>query len=158
MTAEELSARRRTLLAMRRAERERDEPDAFALFLLGEELGDVNARLRALRGAAKAPKTARGEAALDRAQYLAWQAGEESGARGDCLAALAESAAVLTARQEQMLSLRRAGLGVTEIARRLGVNKSTASRTLARARRRLRRAAERNETERMKRKREGEEA
>ena len=149
----ELAARRRELLALRRAEEERAEPDVFHLFLLGEELGDVGARLRALRGTARTG-TARGTAALDRAAFLAWLAKDADGAREDCRAALAESAGTLTPRQEQMLALLRGGLGVTEIARRLGLNKSTVSRTLARARQRLRRAAERKRKERINRERE----
>ncbi len=158
MTRGELTARRRELLAMRRAEQERDEPDAFCLFLLREELGDVNARLRALHGTPCGTKTARGAAALERAAFLAWRTEDADGDRNDCLTALADSAAVLTQRQQQMLTLRRRGLGVTEIARRLGLNKSTVSRTLARARKRLRRAAEKRRTERMEREREEEEA
>ena len=78
----------------------------------------------------------------DRAGLQAWlraQSGDNSQRRQRLLRNLPRAvAAELTPRQRQMVDMQfQEELTVTEIARRLGVNKSTVSRCLRRARQRL---------------------
>ena len=141
MTAEAILARKRALL-----ERRRTAEDDFARQLLDEELRDLNARLRSLRGAPRAQAASRGGFTMDRAQYLRWQSDE----RGDevreahrvYLDTVRESAAVLTPRQRELFALWQEGAGMAEIAARLGIDRSTVSRTLARCKARLRAEAQ----------------
>ena len=79
---------------------------------------------------------------MDRAGLEFWlhtQAGDNSERRRRLLRNLPKAvAAELTPRQRQMVDMQfQEELTVTEIARRLGVNKSTVSRCLRRARQRL---------------------
>ena len=79
---------------------------------------------------------------MDRAGLQAWlreQAGDNGSRRHRLLRNLPRAvAAELTPRQRQMVDMQfQEELTVTEIARRLGVNKSTVSRCLRRARQRL---------------------
>lgn len=62
MTIDELKARKRELMARKKYElelQERGEGDNMALFMVNEELLDVNAQLRALAPAGKRPKFGR---------------------------------------------------------------------------------------------------
>ena len=77
---------------------------------------------------------------FDYAQLAQWQQGDEDNSRRlrRLRRRLPDAMAELTPRQRQMVDMQfQEELTVTEIARRLGVNKSTVSRTLCRARRRL---------------------
>ena len=79
---------------------------------------------------------------FDYAQLAQWQQGDEDNSRRlrRLRRRLPDAMAELTPRQRQMVDMQfQEELTVTEIARRLGVNKSTVSRTLCRARRRLHR-------------------
>ena len=142
MTVEEILARKRELLARRR-----EETDNFALFFLNEEINDLNARLRSLRGAPRAQGTVNSVFTMDRARYREWLAAERDdevrAARRTCVDALGSSAVVLTERQREVFDLWQEGMRLKEIAARLGVDESTVSRTLTRGKKRLRAEAER---------------
>lgn len=142
MTVEEMLERKRELLAQRR-----EETDNFALFFIGEELNDLNARLRALRGAPRAQGTVNSVFTMDRARYREWLAAERDdevrAARRTYIDALGSSAAVLTERQREVFDLWQDGMRLKDVAARLGVDESTVSRTLTRGKRRLRAEAER---------------
>ena len=77
---------------------------------------------------------------FDYAQLAQWQQGDEDNSRRlrRLRRRLPDAMAELTPRQRQMVDMQfQEELTVTEIARRLGVNKSTVSRCLRRARQRL---------------------
>lgn len=141
MTVDEILSRKRGLLARRR-----EETDSFALFFLNEELRDLNAQLRALRGAPRARGTTNSGLVMDRERYLRWLSDEREDelreARGVYLDAVKNSAAVLTERQRELFDLWRGGMSVTALAERFGVDRSTVSRTLSRSKARLRQEAE----------------
>lgn len=151
MTIEELRERKRVLLARKRDELElqaRGEGDTLSLFMLNEELLDVNAKLRALAPAhqRKGPRGSGQDWSFDRQQYRDWfqedqHEDEPNQDRAALLSALREGR-TLTARQGQVLTLRTRGMGVKEIANHLGVNPSTISRTLKRAEEHIRRDGE----------------
>ena len=77
MTIEELRARKRELLARKRHELElqaRGEGDNLALFMVREELGDVNDQLRALTaGRRQRGGQTAADYTKDRQQYLDWR-------------------------------------------------------------------------------------
>lgn len=157
MTIDELKARKQELMARKKYElelQERGEGDNMALFMVNEELLDVNAQLRALAPAGKRPKFGRrgrtvhasygdrgGPLVSDRQQFIDW-------ARQDSDEDAAESRIALrkmlrselesvTGRQRQVLLMYAEGLRVTDIARQLRIDKSTASRTLQRAKKNI---------------------
>ena len=80
---------------------------------------------------------------FDYAQLVQWQQGDEDNSRRlrrlrRLRRRLPDAMAELTPRQRQMVDMQfQEELTVTEIAQRLGVNKSTVSRCLRRARQRL---------------------
>ena len=141
MTVDEILARKRALLIQRR-----EETDNFALFFLNEELRDLNAQLRALRGAPRAQGKTNSGLTMDRERYLRWQSDERDDelreAHAVYLGAVKSSAAVLTERQRELFDHWRSGESVTALAERFGVDKSTVSRTLTRSKARLRAEAE----------------
>ena len=157
MTIDELKARKRELMARKKYElelQERGEGDNMALFMVNEELLDVNAQLRALAPAGKRPKFGRRGRTVhasygdrgaplvsDRQQFIDW-------ARQDADEDAAESRIALrkmlrselesvTGRQRQVLLMYAEGLRVTDIAGQLRIDKSTASRTLQRAKKNI---------------------
>lgn len=154
MTIDELRVRRRELLARKKYELELQaagEGDNLALFMVNEELMDVNAQLKALtpqhrvgRRRATHDTFEKGRSPSDRQQYIDWMRADRSydeeinAAHAVLLDALRESDEVLSERQRQIFALRKSGLGVPEIAARLQLNPSTVSRTLNRAMRRIR--------------------
>lgn len=140
MTVEELLERKRGLLAARRV-----ETDVFSLFFLNEELADLNARLRALRPAPRWDGAGRAAADVwSREDWPMPEQGEEpDAARSVYTDTVRDAAAVLTKRQMELFERWWKGESVTQLAKCLGVNKSTVSRTLARGRARLRVEAER---------------
>lgn len=153
MTIDELRARKRELLARKKYELDLQaagQGDNLSLFMVNEELMDVSAQLRALSPSHRVgTRRVSGAWAADRRQYEEWRRAEttldEEISEGR---ALMRRAAVrglekLPPRQREMLELLRSGLSQEEIAGRLGVKKATVSRTLARAKRNVRRETER---------------
>lgn len=153
VTIDELRARKRKLLARKKYELDLQaagQGDNLAMFMVNEELMDVNAQLRALSPSRRVgTRRVSGAWAADRRQYEEWRRAEtaldEEISEGR---ALMRRAAVwgmekLPPRQREMLRLLQDGLPQEEIAKTLGVNKSTVSRTLARAKRNVRQEAER---------------
>lgn len=161
MTIEELRGRRRELLERKKREMELQaagEGDKLALFMVNEELLDVNAQLRALAPRRRAGSRgtssdhfANGAHRGDKKQYTDWTREDRNydeeldEAHALLLDALRESGGVLSGRQKRMLDLWKSGLGVVEIADRLGVAPSTVSRTLERAKERIRADAQRRQ-------------
>ncbi len=146
MTIDGLRARKRELLARKKYELElqaRGEGDNLALFMVNEELLDVADQLRALTaGRRKAGgKTSAGRA-VDHQQYLNWRQedreAEDNGARSRAGRAAVEGLDLLPRRQREVLERYLAGENIPAIAAALGVNRSTVSRTLSRAKKRLR--------------------
>ena len=134
---------------MRREEleaQERGEGDNFNLFFLNEELADLNAQLRSLRGGYRAGGHTNSQLTMDRGQYMDWLAADRDDemheAHQTYIDAVKNSAAVLTERQKEIFDLWQDGMNVTQLAERFGVDKSTVSRTLTRAKARMKREAE----------------
>lgn len=158
MTIDELRARKRELQARKRYELElqsRGEGDNLALFMVREELGDVNDQLRALTAGRRqrGGQTAAADYTKDRQQYLDWRRedtaldGEIGEGRARLAAAAVHGLDLLTPRQREMIKLYLDGRSGKEIAALLGVNKSTVSRSIAKAKKKLREEAERAMTE-----------
>ncbi len=158
MTIEELRARKRELLARKRYELElqaRGEGDNLALFMVREELGDVNDQLRTLTAGRRqrGGQTAAADYTKDCQQYLDWRRedtaldGEIGEGRARLAAAAVHGLDLLTPRQREMIKLYLDGRSGKEIAALLCVNKSTVSRSLAKAKKKLREEAERAMTE-----------
>ncbi len=150
MTVEELRQRRRDLLARKKYEldlQEQGQGDNLALFMVQEELLDVNAQLRSLLpGHRIGGRRTTNQAAMDRQQYINWTqangAPASDGVREAQRRALRET--VLTQRQRQAWDLFRSGMDRQGIARRLGVSPSCASRLLKAAKGAMREEAERS--------------
>lgn len=151
MTIDQLRERKRQLLERKEEElrlKREGRGDSMALFMLEEELLDVNDHIRAIdprRRHRGHRRTAAGEQAADRQQYLDWlgRDGEDNrAARREMRRAVADCDLYLTRRQQEVFDRWRGGETVTELAARLGVNKSTVSRTLAAARASIRRGLE----------------
>ena len=135
---------------MRREEleaQERGEGDNFNLFFLNEELADLNAQLRSLRGAPRSGGHTNSGMSMDYAQYQDWLVADRDDEMHEAhqmyIDAVKNSAAVLTGRQNELFNLWQEGVSVTELAERFAVDKSTISRTLTRAKARMKREAER---------------
>lgn len=146
MMADELLARRQELRAKRREElklKEQGIGNAEALAIVEEELLDVNAKLDALTpgkhsGRKKGPSPM--GYASDLQQFRAWasedQDSTEDGAQGSrsiMQEVLAERRNLVTERQLTMLELWGAGLSKRGVAAQLGIDSSTASRLINRA-------------------------
>lgn len=155
---EALRARKRELLARKKYELElqtRGEGDNLALFMVNEELLDVNDQLRALTVGRRRSggQTAAADYTKDRRQYLNWRQedaaldGEIDEGRARMRAAAVRGLDLLTPRQRELLELYLAGRNIPQIAEDLGVNKSTVSRTIALAKKKLREETERAMTE-----------
>lgn len=160
MTIDELRARKQELLARKKYEMELQEQgkgDNFALFMVNEELLDVNAQLRAIRPAGKKQQIGpRGRMvtadfssrfnAGDYQQFVDWtreDSDQEAGkARSKVLDMLHTGIFSISSRQREILLLWCSGLNRTVIAEKLGVDKSTVCRTLKRAQHNLRQLAE----------------
>ena len=151
MTIDELKARKRELMDRKKYElelQERGEGDNFALFMVNEELLDVNAQLRAIvptgkrvhfgrKGRASSSLDAYAQNSGDRQQFIKWaradvdDAAEE--ARAELRKMLHGGMKSVTGRQREILLLYADGLTETAIGAKLGVHKSTVCRTLKRA-------------------------
>ena len=134
--------------------------DELEIEMLREELANVQAMLHAIAPRrAKAPRARTvsmaaqaengGEMSLgDRAQFLSWEQADNSlddeieAGRKQMLSAAQRGLEALTERQRKVLELNRDGASVTEIAERLGIGKSTVSRTLSRAKKAVREEVE----------------
>lgn len=134
--------------------------DELEIEMLREELANVQAMLHAIAPRrAKAPRARTvsmaaqaengGEMSLgDRAQFLSWEQADNSlddeieSGRKQMLSAAQRGLEALTERQRKVLELNRDGASVTEIAKRLGIGKSTVSRTLSRAKKAVREEVE----------------
>ena len=144
MTVDELKARRKELSAKKKA-LELDGSDAIALCMVKEELLDVNAKLRALtpgKRIGRRPGKSHSEFSADRQQFLNWAQGEQEDegdgdARSVMRAAVAEGKDLMSERQWEMFKLWSDGLTMEKISDRLGVDSSTVSRTLHRAKKTL---------------------
>ena len=158
MTIEELRVRKRELLARKKYELDlqaRGEGDNLALFMVREELGDVNDQLKALTVGRRnrGPQTAASDYTKNRQQYLDWRRedtaldGEIDEGRARLKAAAVHGLDLLTPRQREMFELYLSGRNMPEIAGDLGVNESTVSRSISRAKKRLREETERAMTE-----------
>lgn len=135
-TINDLRTRKRELLERR--QRLEQDGDKLALALVREELLDVNAQLRALTGhRVKRRKDTGLQSEADRKQLRDWEqaeAGEEADGHHTALLDAAKgSLEELTGRQREVLELYSSGMNVIQIAEKLGVNKSTVSRNLSRA-------------------------
>lgn len=142
-TIDTLKVRRRELLSRRKHEQDllaAGSGDHLTLFMVSEELMDVNAQLRALSpsrrvGGGSSPWAA------ERKQYEDWYREETSldeeidAGRAQMRQAAEKSLKRLSARQREVLELLRSGFSQVEISSRLNVSKSTVSRTVSRARR-----------------------
>lgn len=140
MTVDELKARRKELLAQKK---ELCDEGGEALFMVEEELMDVNAHLRALTpGQRIGSKGGRVQVGLatDHQQFTDWaqedQAGTDEGVdyRAAMVEALAESKDLMTETQWRVFELWATGMAVNQIAMKLGRNRGSVSRTLGRAR------------------------
>lgn len=146
MTVDELRTRKREL----QAKLEREE-DALALSTLREELLDVSAHLKALTGGSpKRPR--RVDAASytkDHQQYLNWRREDTAldDENDDHHARMRQAAVngmdLLPPRQRETLEMYLAGKNMPAIAAELGVNCSTVSRNIRRAKKNLREETER---------------
>lgn len=147
MTVDELKARRKELLAQKK---ELCDGGSEALFMVEEELMDVNAHLRALTpGQRIGSKGGRVQVGLatDHQQFTDWaqedQAGTDEGVdyRAAMVEALAESKGLMTETQWRVFELWATGMAVNQIAMKLGRNRGSVSRTLGRARARIQESA-----------------
>ena len=147
MTVDELKARRKELLAQKK---ELCDGGSEALFMVEEELMDVNAHLRALTpGQRIGSKGGRVQVGLatDHQQFTDWaqedQAGTDEGVdyRAAMVEALAESKGLMTETQWRVFELWATGMAVNQIAMKLGWNRGSVSRTLGRARARIQESA-----------------
>ena len=147
MTVDELKARRKELLAQKK---ELCDGGSEALFMVEEELMDVNAHLRALTpGQRIGSKGGRVQVGLatDHQQFTDWaqedQAGTDEGFdyRAAMVEALAESKGLMTETQWRVFELWATGMAVNQIAMKLGRNRGSVSRTLGRARARIQESA-----------------
>ena len=147
MRIDDILERKRVLLTQRREEEARETPDEFALALVDEELRDLNAELRALRGAPRSGGKINSAMTMDRAQYEQWRISEQNeethDARRVYFETLEGGADALTERQREVFEAWRDGASIKEIAARFGIDRSTVSRTLARAKARMREEAAR---------------
>ena len=158
MTIEELRARKRELLARKKYELDlqaRGEGDNLALFMVREELGDVNDQLKALTVGRRnrGPQAAASDYTKNRQQYLDWRRedtaldGEIDEGRARLKAAAVHGLELLTPRQREKFELYLSGKNIPQIAGDLGINKSTVSRSIALAKKKLREETERAMTE-----------
>ena len=147
MRIDDILERKRVLLTQRREEEAREDPDEFALALVDEELRDLNAELRTLRGAPRSGGKTNSAMTMDRAQYEQWRISEQNeethDARRVYFETLEGGADALTERQREVFEAWRDGASIKEIAARFGIDRSTVSRTLARAKARMREEAAR---------------
>ena len=157
MTIEELRSRQAELRAMKRQEEAlaaRGEGDNMALFVVTEELLEVNAQLRSLTsGTRRIGRHASADGSrlsVDRALYRAWaerqSEDKEQCSQGEMLREiLGGSRDILTDTQLRYLTMWSAGATMADIGSHYGVGKTSVSRVIRAAKRRLQAAAEAQE-------------
>lgn len=152
MTLDELKTRRKELQTRKKEELElqaKGEGDNLALFMMEEELLEVNMQIRALTPSARigrkiSPKNS--DYNFDQKQFQDWledQANEDGGMdiRTVAQGVLAEGRSLMTERQWEMFELWSQGMSMAQISRQLGVRISTVSRLIGRAKKRLQNVA-----------------
>ena len=161
MTIDELRERKKELMARKKYELELQEQgkgDNFALFMVNEELLDINAQLRALAPAGKAPRVGRRTVnadygsrfnAGDRQQFIDWARQDTEDAADDARAEmrrlLRSGIGSVSEKQRKYLLMWNDGLSMTEIAKTVGVDKSTVSRVIKKAKKKIARVFETQE-------------
>lgn len=150
MTLDELKTRHRELLARKREElalQDKGEGDNMALFMVEEELLEVNAQIRALtpgkRIGTKGGHLRGDDYTYGRKQLKDWLETQNEpdedvlDTRTIMKETLAEARSLMTKRQWEMFELWTTGMNATRIGEKLNVETSTATRTLKRAKTRL---------------------
>lgn len=158
MTIEALRARRARLIEQKQKEQtllEQGQGDNMALFMVNEELLEVNAQIRSLSGTQRriGRRNTSADAAklsVDRALYRAWAQSqdeeEETCSRREMLQQILDGCEdLLTEKQLLYLSMWSTGDTMEAIGARYGVGKPTVSRVIQSAKRRLQAAAEAQE-------------
>lgn len=140
MTVDDLLARKRELFSQRD-----DCSDELERAVLEEEIRDINAQLRSLRGGVRSRGVTHSKLSMDRGQYVEWMTAERDDemreAHQTYIKALTSGMERLTDRQREMFALWQSGVSATEIASRIGVDISTVSRTITRCKTHLRKEA-----------------
>ena len=155
MTIDDLKARRDTLRAQKAHEEEllaAGEGDNMALFIIEEELLEVNAQIRSLTSSRRrigsrtvSADSMGGKMQEDQMLYRAWEQMQETpdtNTREVLLRTLENSRSYLTERQYLYLSMWAQGRTMDVIAKWHGVSRSTVSRVITRGKNRLRAVAE----------------
>ena len=156
MTIEALRARRAQLREQKRLEQElidRGEGDNMALFMVNEELLEVNAQIRSLTSSRRiGSRTTSADAAklsVDRALYQTWlqsQGEEEDCSQREVLQKILDGCEdLLTEKQLLYMTMWSSGSTMEAVGVRFGVSKSTVSRVITSAKHRLQAAAEAQE-------------
>lgn len=143
MTLGELKARRRELMARKKVLQDVGESDDLALFVVEEELIDVNTQIRALtpgkRIGTKGGHLMGTEYNYGRKQFQDWRDAQNEpdedvvDLRAVMKDTLAESRELMSERQWEIFELWTTGMNTVKIAQKLGLNPSSVSRTLGRA-------------------------
>lgn len=157
MMIDELRERKRELLDKKKYELElqsKGEGSELNLFMINEELLDVNNHLKALTGGR--PKSFKAVDTSDftknRQQYLNWRCedtafdDEIEDERTLMRRTAAAGLDLLSPRQKEMMQMYLSGKNTVSIAKELGIHKSSASRTIARAKKALKDETERAKT------------
>ena len=150
-TIEELKERRKWLNEQKKIE-EANNGDSFQLFMIKEELLDVNAKLRSMtaghRVGNKSISKDSAANAVNKLLYKQWmeqQNNDDVCNQHDILKqVLANSKDILTDKQHQYLWDWASGLTLAQIGKKYGVDKSVISRTIQRGRRRLQEYADKS--------------
>ena len=121
--------------------------DEMELFLIEEELLEINALIREMepRYRVGRNRVTHNSFAADRQQYTEWaqqESEDNSGERAAMYQAIAQVDEVLTEAQKKAFALWRTGMTMEAIGKELGINKATVSRSLARAKTRIRESVE----------------
>ncbi len=162
MTIDELRARKKFLQGRKKEELDLQaagKGDKMALFMVEEELMDVNAQLRALTPGRRVGGKGRrqsGEWVPDKQQYADWMRREQSlddeieDGRTALKDVLANSRELMTPRQWEVFDLwSRTGMTLEEMSHRLGADKSAIGRTLRRAKTAIQEEAQRQSDNRL---------
>lgn len=162
MTIDALKLRRRELQMQKETElqlKEEGKGDNFALFMINEELIEINAQLRSLTNGRRighrmvsTDQFSGHGGQVDQKLYKEWE--ESQGAdpsvcsKGEKLLQLLNGMDdILTEKQMAYLRLWSTGVSMESVALHFGVSKSTVSRTITRAKNRMQTAAQAQEME-----------
>lgn len=150
-TIEELKERRKWLNEQKKIE-EANGGNSFQLFMIKEELLDINAKLRSMtaghRVGSKFVSKDGAASTVDKLLYKQWmeqQDNDDVCNQHDILKqVLANSKDILTVKQYQYLQAWATGLTLEKVGQEYGVSKSVVSRTVQRGRRRLQEYADKS--------------